>query len=169
MRRTCVTLIALALAAFSALWGCGGGSGGGHGIHSPYDGTYFSDFTRAPDTSILIFVAVNNVADVVISDATGPIYSGSGTLDPNTHAFTATTDQVSGGSLHVQIAGTAVLGNPNVLDLTLTGAMTKTLTVPRVLGEDLTLLAARHTVPHTADSSDRGAGRATVTNTPQDT
>jgi len=165
MRRACVMLTAFALVAFSALCGCGGGGGGGGGggIHSPYDGTYYSDFTRAPDTSIIIFVARNNVADVIISDATGPIYSGSGTLDPTTQAFTATTDQSMGGALHVQITGTAVLGNPNVLNLTLTGAMSKTLTVPRVLGEDLTLLAGTYTVTQTADSGSGGSGTGTVT------
>src|SRR2546422_5263897 len=116
MGKTGLLLAAFALVAGIALWGCGGGGGGGGGIHSPYDGTYFTDFTRAPDTSILIFVARNNAADVVIADITGDIYDGSGTLDPSTGAFTATANP-NGGSPPVQITGTAVLGNPNVLNL----------------------------------------------------
>lgn len=70
--------LVMAMFALVVVTGCSGGSS----ISSnAYAGTYRSAFTRAISSQLLVTVDVSGNATVVVSDATGIVYKGSGTVN----------------------------------------------------------------------------------------
>lgn len=138
----------------------GGNHGGGN--HSPYDGTYVADFTSASDNAMLVFVQRDNSAELTISNDAGVDYAGTGTLDPGNLSFIGTATSVYSPT-PVQIMGTVVAGNPNALNLTLTGGVAATVHLNLVGAEDMTIFAGTYTLTATPDPGRGVGGTGTIT------
>jgi len=149
-----------------------GGSGGGGATANDFAGAYKMDFTRgsAPDTTMLVSIDKNGTTAFVISDATGVLFSGSGTTTPTGHV-TGTGTGVAPTVGTVTIVGDITAGNPPTMSLTLTGALTDSVSLVQVQPQGITPLVGHFNGSYfgdeegtfTMDVSNDGSVTGTVT------
>jgi fibronectin-binding autotransporter adhesin len=103
-----------------AVFGCGG-SGSGSSANQ-FAGAYKNDFFRgtSPDTTLLLVVGTNGATNIVVSDVTGVLFSGTGTTTPG-GVLTGTATGTGGTDT---FNGTFAAGSPPTYSINITGAMT---------------------------------------------
>lgn len=149
-----VTYLALLIFSLFVVTACGGGGGGGGGTpNNTFAGAYKTDFTRGvgPNTTMLVSIDKNGTTAFVISDATGVLFSGSGTTTPTGHV-TGTGTGVAPTVGTVTIVGDITAGNPPTMSLTLTGALTDSVTLVQVQPQGITPLVGHYNGSYFGDS-----------------
>lgn len=140
-----VTHLALLIITLFVVTACGGSGGGGGGVASnTFAGAFKADFTRGvPNTTMLVTIAKNGNTTFVISDATGVLYSGTGTTTPTGHA-TGIATGVAPTVGTVTIVGDLTAGNPPTMSVTLTGALTSSVGLVQVAAQGITPLVGNY-------------------------
>jgi hypothetical protein len=133
------TYLALVLTLFVVV-ACGGSGSGGSATNT-FAGAYKRDFTRGavPNTTMLVTIANNGSTTFVISDATGVLYSGTGTTTPTGHV-TGTATGVAPTVGTVTIVGD-LSGTPPSMAVTTTGALTDSISLVQVATGGVSALA----------------------------
>lgn len=136
---TYLALLILSLFVVSACGGTGGGGVGGGGSNT-FAGAYKADFTRGvPDTTMLVTIAKNGSTTFVISDSTGVLFTGTGTTTPTGH-FTGNGSGVAPTVGTVTIVGDLTAGTPDTMAVTITGALTDSVSLAQVEPQGITPL-----------------------------
>jgi len=154
MKRFSIHLALLIMSLF-VVSACGGsGGGGGGGAANTFAGAYKTDFTRglAADTTMLVTIAKNGNTTFVISDASGVLYSGTGTTTPTGHV-TGTAGGVAPTVGTVTIVGDLTAGNPPTMSVTLAGALTDSINLVQVQPQGISPLVGTFNGSYFGDSS----------------
>ncbi len=141
---------------------CGGGAGGTGSIgNSPLAATYRSQFTRgvAANTNLILFIQGNGHVGAQISDGTGVLWAGTGTVFGNSvnAGLTPVSSSVTG---NVLLTGTVQAGAPPTLNISLSGAVTDSFTATQLSGTGVLPLA--HTYTFTTDGDEKGSGSFSI-------
>lgn len=138
------TYLALLIFSLFVVTACGGSGGGGGAAPNTFAGAYKADFTRGvPNTTMLVTIAKNGNTTFVISDATGVLYSGTGTTTPTGHV-TGTASGVAPTVGSVTIVGDLTSGTPPTMSLTLTGALTDPVGLIQIQPQGVTPLVGNY-------------------------
>ena len=141
---------------------CGGAGGGTNGIgNSSLVATYRSQFTRGvvANTNLVLFIQANGHVGAQISDATGVLWAGTGTVFQNSVnvGLTPVSSSVTG---NVLMTGTVVPGTPPTLNIALSGALTDTFGATQFSGAGVLPIA--HAYSFTTDGDEKGSGQFTI-------
>jgi hypothetical protein len=90
-------LLVVPSVACAFLASCGGGGGGGN----PFAGTYSANYSRQASGAFTIFVAANGSVEVCITDSSGGVFTGTGTVSPEGALSATATNAETGQSLTV--------------------------------------------------------------------
>jgi hypothetical protein len=128
------------------VWGCGGG-GGGAFIDSPLAATYRTSFDRGAvvvdDTSLLLFIDKQGHVGAQISSASEVLYAGQGSVINNS-VIVSLQAVGSGATGNVLLQGQGTVGDPPVLNITLSGAISANVTATQLAGNEVVLTAGTY-------------------------
>ncbi len=151
MKRLAIHLALLILSLF-VVSACGGASGGGS-TSNTFAGAYKTDFTRGvANTTLLVTIAKNGDTTFVISDVSGVLYSGTGTTTPTGHV-TGMASGVAPTVGTVTIVGDLTAGNPPTMAVTLTGALTDSVSLVQLVPQGISPLVGNFNGSYFGDST----------------
>ena len=141
---------------------CGGAGGGATGLgNSSLVATYHSEFTRGitPNSSLVLFINSNGHVGAQLTDGTGVLWAGTGTVFGNSvnAGLTPVSSSVTG---NVLLTGTVQAGAPPTLNIALSGAVTDSFTATQLSG--VGVLPMAHTFSFTTDGDEKGSGTFTI-------
>src|SRR4051812_34798338 len=133
------TYLALLLLSLFVASACGGSGGGAS--PSDFPGEDKLDFTSGgvPDAAFLLPIPKKRNTGLVIFDATGVLYEGTGTTTATGHA-TGTATGVAPTVGTVTIVGDVTAGDPPTMAATMTGAVADSVSLVQVQPQGITPL-----------------------------